>query len=216
MKRALLVAAIVGVAGAASAQTPLVKFVEPRDGAVVTEPRITVTGRAEAQTRPTAAFDVVIAVEEVWNKFLLSPLEFARYVDEFDSPWLKAYFDVGNVVFYGYPQDWIRTLGPRIVKVHLKDFQLDRPNGKFEWENLGEWENQGEWEEEGSVDNESNLEYVVQPGTQRDRLPHRPGAVGIDRDPRRRESPRQRGHRFDLLREPPDAFAWQFGQLGAR
>ena len=69
---------------------------------------------------------VVIAVEEVWNKFLLSPLEFARYVDEFDSPWLKAYFDVGNVVFYGFPQDWIRTLGARIVKVHLKDFQLDR------------------------------------------------------------------------------------------
>ena len=54
---------------------------------------------------------VIVAVEEVWNKFLLSPLEFARYVDELDSPWLKAYFDVGNVVFYGYPQDWIRTLG---------------------------------------------------------------------------------------------------------
>ena len=81
---------------------------------------------------------VVIAVEEVWNKFLLSPLEFARYVDEFDSPRLKAYFDVGNVVFYGFPQDWIRVLGGRIVKVHLKDFQLDRPNGRFSWRNLGE------------------------------------------------------------------------------
>jgi L-ribulose-5-phosphate 3-epimerase len=66
---------------------------------------------------------VVIAVEEVWNKFLLSPIEFARYVDEIQSPWVKAYFDVGNVVFYGYPQDWIRTLGKRIVKVHLKDFK---------------------------------------------------------------------------------------------
>lgn len=65
---------------------------------------------------------VVIAVEEVWNKFLLSPLEFARYVDDFKSPWVKAYFDVGNVVLYGYPQDWIRTLGSRIVKLHLKDF----------------------------------------------------------------------------------------------
>jgi hexulose-6-phosphate isomerase len=81
---------------------------------------------------------VIVAVEEVWNKFLLSPLEFARYVDELESPWLKAYFDVGNVVFYGYPQDWIRTLGPRIAKVHLKDFQLDRPNGRFVWRNLGE------------------------------------------------------------------------------
>lgn len=81
---------------------------------------------------------VVIAVEEVWNKFLLSPLEFARYVDEFESPWVRAYFDVGNVVFYAYPQDWIRTLGARIVKVHLKDFSLDRNGGRFTWKNIGE------------------------------------------------------------------------------
>ena len=81
---------------------------------------------------------VVIAVEEVWNKFLLSPLEFARYVDEFESPSLRAYFDVGNVVLYAFPQDWIRTLGPRIVKVHLKDFNFDRGNGRFTWKNIGE------------------------------------------------------------------------------
>jgi len=82
--------------------------------------------------------NIVIAVEEVWNKFLLSPIEFARYVDEFESPLLRAYFDVGNIVFYGFPQDWIRTLGPRIAKVHLKDFNLDRQNGKFTWKNIGE------------------------------------------------------------------------------
>jgi L-ribulose-5-phosphate 3-epimerase len=81
---------------------------------------------------------VIIAVEEVWNKFLLSPLEFARYVDEFDSPSVRAYFDVGNVVLYAFPQDWIRTLGPRIVKIHLKDFTLDRQNGRFTWKNIGE------------------------------------------------------------------------------
>jgi hexulose-6-phosphate isomerase len=73
-----------------------------------------------------AELKVIIAVEEVWNKFLLSPLEFARYVDEFRSPWVRAYFDVGNVVLYGYPQDWIRTLGKRIVKVHLKDFKMGK------------------------------------------------------------------------------------------
>jgi len=66
---------------------------------------------------------VVIAIEEVWNKFLLSPLEMASYIDEFHSPWIKAWFDVGNVLLYGYPQDWIRALGKRIVKVHLKDFK---------------------------------------------------------------------------------------------
>ena len=75
---------------------------------------------------------VVIAVENVWNKFLLSPLEFARYVDEFESPWLKAYFDVGNVIIYGYAQDWIRTLGKRIVKIHLKDFKRKG----YQWTNL--------------------------------------------------------------------------------
>jgi len=81
---------------------------------------------------------VVIAIEEVWNRFLLSPLEMATYIDEFKSPWIKAWFDVGNVVLYGYPQDWIRTLGSRIAKIHLKDFTLDRPNGRFTWKNIGE------------------------------------------------------------------------------
>jgi hexulose-6-phosphate isomerase len=67
---------------------------------------------------------IIIGIEEVWNKFLLSPLEFARYIDEFQSPWIRAYFDVGNVVLIGYPQDWIRTLGKRIVKLHIKDFSF--------------------------------------------------------------------------------------------
>lgn len=77
---------------------------------------------------------IVIAVENVWNKFLLSPIEFARYVDEFESPWLKAYFDVGNNIQYGYAEDWVLTLGPRIQKIHLKDF---RRKGN-EWVMLGE------------------------------------------------------------------------------
>jgi hexulose-6-phosphate isomerase len=81
---------------------------------------------------------VVVGIEEVWNKFLLSPLEMARYVDDFDSPYVQAYLDVGNMLFYGYPQDWARTLGPRISRVHIKDFKLDRSNGKFEWTNIGE------------------------------------------------------------------------------
>src|SRR5438552_3864444 len=79
---------------------------------------------------------VVIAIEEVWNRFLLSPLEMANYIEEFQSPWIKAWFDVGNVLLYGYPQDWIRMLGKSIVKVHLKDFKR-RENG-YEWVNLGD------------------------------------------------------------------------------
>lgn len=65
---------------------------------------------------------VVIGIEPVWNKFLLTPYDTAKYVDEFKSPWVKAYFDVGNVVMYGFPQEWIRALNKRIVKLHLKDF----------------------------------------------------------------------------------------------
>ena len=79
---------------------------------------------------------VIIGVEEVWNKFLLSPIEFAKYIDQFQSPWLRAYFDVGNVVLYGYPQDWIRTLGKRIVKLHIKDFTFKGQAAK--WVGLGE------------------------------------------------------------------------------
>jgi hexulose-6-phosphate isomerase len=79
---------------------------------------------------------VVIAIEEVWNKFLLSPLEMKKYIGEFESPWVRAWFDVGNVVLYGYPQDWIRTLGNSIYKVHLKDFK--RKEGGYAWVNLGD------------------------------------------------------------------------------
>jgi L-ribulose-5-phosphate 3-epimerase len=79
---------------------------------------------------------IVIAIEEVWNKFLLSPLEMAAYIKEFQNPWIQAWFDVGNVMFYGYPQDWIRTLGKSIVEVHLKDFK--RKENGYEWVNLGD------------------------------------------------------------------------------
>jgi L-ribulose-5-phosphate 3-epimerase len=68
------------------------------------------------------AHGIKIAIEEVWNKFLLSPVEFARYIDEFESPWVGAYFDVGNVVEFGYPEEWIRELGKRILKVHIKEY----------------------------------------------------------------------------------------------
>jgi hexulose-6-phosphate isomerase len=74
---------------------------------------------------------VIIGLEEVWNKFLLSPLEFARYVDDFASPWIRAYFDIGNVAIQGYPQDWIRTLGKRIVKLHVKDFSFKKRVAEF-------------------------------------------------------------------------------------
>ncbi|NWF82987.1 MAG: sugar phosphate isomerase/epimerase [Bryobacteraceae bacterium] len=83
--------------------------------------------------------NVIIAVENVWNKFLTSPIEFASYVDQFKSPWVRAYFDVGNVALYGFSQDWIRTLGSRIVKVHFKDFSFRRDQQLKK--NVADWPN---------------------------------------------------------------------------
>jgi hexulose-6-phosphate isomerase len=63
-----------------------------------------------------------IGIENVWNAFLLSPLEAARYIDEFNSPAVGWHFDVGNIINYGWPEQWIRILGKRIVKLHIKEF----------------------------------------------------------------------------------------------
>jgi hexulose-6-phosphate isomerase len=62
--------------------------------------------------------------ENVWNKFILSPLEMRSFVDQFHSPWVGTHFDAGNVMQYGYPEDWILTLGQRIKRIHFKDFKL--------------------------------------------------------------------------------------------
>ncbi|MBN1347271.1 MAG: sugar phosphate isomerase/epimerase [Phycisphaerae bacterium] len=77
-------------------------------------------------------YGITIGIENVWNKFLLSPLEFSRYVDEFGNKYARSYFDIGNVVIFGFPQDWIRTLGPRISRIHLKDFK----RAGYKWTDL--------------------------------------------------------------------------------
>jgi hexulose-6-phosphate isomerase len=66
---------------------------------------------------------VRVGVENVWNKFLLSPLEMAGFVEEIASPNVGVYFDVGNVLAFGYPEQWIRILAHRIFAVHVKDFR---------------------------------------------------------------------------------------------
>ena len=69
---------------------------------------------------------VKIGVENVWNKFLMSPLEARELIDRVNSPWVGIYFDVGNVLAFGFSEDWIDLLGGRIVRVHLKDYDLDK------------------------------------------------------------------------------------------
>ena len=71
---------------------------------------------------------VQIGLENVWNKFLVSPLEMRNFIDAVGSDWVGAYFDTGNVLFVGYPEQWIRILGKRIFKVHFKDYRCN-PGG---------------------------------------------------------------------------------------
>jgi L-ribulose-5-phosphate 3-epimerase len=80
---------------------------------------------------------ITIAIENVWNHFLLSPLEAARYVDEFESKRVGWYFDVGNVVNYGWPEQWVRILGKRIVKVDVKEFSRKKRDEEGLWKGFG-------------------------------------------------------------------------------
>lgn len=77
--------------------------------------------------------NVKIAIENVWNHFLLSPLEAARFVDEFKSPAVGWHFDVGNIINEGWPEQWIRILGKRIQKLHIKEFSRKKRDAEGLW-----------------------------------------------------------------------------------
>ena len=66
---------------------------------------------------------VRLGIENVWNRFLMSPHEMASFIDQFESPWVGAYVDVANLLPFGYPEDWLRVLGKCVVGVHFKDFR---------------------------------------------------------------------------------------------
>lgn len=88
---------------------------------------------------------IKIGVENIWNKFLLSPLEMRAYIDEINSPFVGVWLDVANMMMFGYPEHWIKILGKRIVKLHFKDFRcavksldgfVDLLAGDVNWENV--------------------------------------------------------------------------------
>jgi hexulose-6-phosphate isomerase len=76
---------------------------------------------------------VKIALENVWNQFLLSPIEAARFVDEMRSPMVGWHFDAGNIVNYGWPEQWISILGSRILKVHIKEYSRKKRDAEGLW-----------------------------------------------------------------------------------
>lgn len=79
---------------------------------------------------------IKIAIENVWNNFLLSPMEAARYCDEL-GPMVGWHFDIGNIVNYGWPEQWIRTLGPRILKLDVKGYSRKKRNDEGLWKGFG-------------------------------------------------------------------------------
>lgn len=72
--------------------------------------------------------NVAIAIENVWNNFILSPVEALHYLDQFKSPYVKFYFDCGNICVYGWPEQWIDILGSHIARIHIKEFNREVAN----------------------------------------------------------------------------------------
>lgn len=90
--------------------------------------------------------DVTVAFENVWNRFLLSPMEFARYIDAFESEHVGAYLDIGNTITYGWPEQWLRILGDRVVKVDVKDRSRERHSGRGQAVKVKLGEGSCDWE----------------------------------------------------------------------
>lgn len=86
-----------------------------------------------------AKHKIAIGVENVWNNFLYSPMEMAKFIDEIGSPWVGAYYDIGNPVAFGVSHDWIRILGKRIKRVHLKEYKRNHyEDGTVSWSKFPE------------------------------------------------------------------------------
>jgi hexulose-6-phosphate isomerase len=88
---------------------------------------------------------VRIAVENVWNHFILSPLEASRYLDEIGSEWVGWHLDLGNLLIYGWPEQWTRILGARVLQLHVKEFSRKKMDEEGRWDGfaveLGEGDN---------------------------------------------------------------------------
>lgn len=80
---------------------------------------------------------VKICIENVWNNFLLSPLEACRYVDQFNSSYVGFYFDCGNILVYGWPEQWIKILGDRVIRIHIKEFSRKIADSEGRWKGFG-------------------------------------------------------------------------------
>jgi len=109
-------------------------------------------------------YGVIIGVENVWNKFLYSPLEFRRFIEDISHPNVKVYFDVGNVFFLGFPEQWIKHLADLIVCVHVKDFHSSTLQFKPLFEGDIQWKSVIEALKEAGYNGYLNVEIGPYPG----------------------------------------------------
>jgi hexulose-6-phosphate isomerase len=106
---------------AAGDNTPYQEYIQAQNYATES------SRRAIEELIPLAAKEgVMIAIENVWNHLWCSPELFASFVRSFDHPWIKMYFDIGNHVKYALPEEWLLAAGPEVVKIHVKDFTIDK------------------------------------------------------------------------------------------
>ena len=78
-----------------------------------------------------------IAIENVWNNFIMDPMSAARFVDEIGSPWAGWHLDLGNLITYGWPEQWVRILGPRVLNLHIKEFSRKKRDNEGLWKGFG-------------------------------------------------------------------------------
>lgn len=92
---------------------------------------------------------IKICIENVWNDFLLSPIEMKMYLKQFDSPYVRMYFDCGNILVYGWPEQWIATLGNLIGRIHIKEFSRQKADKEGRWAGFGVQLTEGDvrWQE---------------------------------------------------------------------
>lgn len=128
----------VEIAGALGCSSVLLNVVRVGPGAGYQETWDRFTEGIRASLPTAARHQVILTPENVHNRFLLSPREAREFVDQFRNPWAGFFFDIGNIMPFGDPQDWILTLGSRIKRIHLKDMKLAKRGGGFEFTHLGE------------------------------------------------------------------------------
>lgn len=76
---------------------------------------------------------IKMCIENVWNNFIISPMEAKIYIDQFNSPYVRSYFDCGNILVYGWPEQWIKILGNRIGRIHIKEFSKAKADKEGRW-----------------------------------------------------------------------------------